>query len=378
MQQWEGRRNDPGRSEVKKTGLLQNWDCGDENKLYDAWGPVPRDACIFAINRLVDYGYAVNSQLMPVIATGVAAAFHYVGVIDPYAMYLLGLSDVVPSDSWCNCSYEINPWAMSWDDASEDERDSNGYEEFKYEPTPDELESYEYAPEQGAAAYRQMLASPGLKYLPYEIGERIRGLLHGELGYEDRYAQITADTFEALKDACSYQVNGEIKFDTVRMDAYFECAAWAAFVWIMSPLSLEFRCDAVELTHAVYRHGEAILVDPGYVYGSDRYFKQELPPMECYVSNCRLSAYCVTMTLVGDSFDYICEHCKSKGEDLYPPANCGSRVCKAVSCQHHPYNGMGKQLGTHEVLRKTGILLRQGDPLGRLIGKSGQDPLLLS
>jgi hypothetical protein len=39
---------------------------------------------------------------------------------------------------------------------------------------------------------------------------------------------------------------------------------------------------------------------------------------------------------------------------------------------------MGKQLGTHEMLRKTGLLLKQGDPLGGLLGKPSHDPLLLS
>jgi hypothetical protein len=377
MEQWEGAQNKPRRAGEFNQMLLEYNDYGNENPFLNCAGAVPEDAYRFAVDQMVANGFAVHEGLSEVIATGVAATLHFVGLVDPYVMYLFGLSDVSFTDDWANCTFEINPYNVWKHDVPEDVYWDDP-EEYRQETCSDEIESYTYTPEQGQQAYYQLLASPGLGNLPAGIGTHIRDVLHGGLGFEDRYAQITSIAHEALKEACCWtDQHGATRFDTIRMDLYFECAAWAAFVWIMSPLSLRLRCANLYLTSAVFEHGEAILVYPGWVYGSNRYSKRENPPEMCYVRGCGVSAYCVTMTLVGDDFAHICEHCKSYGEDLFPPANCGSRVCKAVSCMHHPYNGMGKQLGTHEMLRKSGLLLNQGDPLRGLLGSPASEPLRL-
>lgn len=377
MEQWEGAQNRPGREGQFSQLLIDHNDYGLENPFLNCDGSVPEDAYRFTVDQMVANGFAVHEGLKEIIVTGIEAALHYVGVADPYVMYLRNLSDVTFTDDWANCTYEINPYSVWIRDVPEDDYWEDP-EEYRQELDSGEVESYTYAPEQGQQAFYQMLSRPALDGLPKGIGTQLREVLHGYHGVEDRYARITSVGYEALKQVCSYQDQyGETKIDTELMDLYFEYAAWAAFIWIMSPLSLRVRCANLYLTSAVFDYGEAILVAPGFVFGSNRYHKRENPPEMCYVRGCGVSAYCVTLTLVGDDFAHICEHCKSYGEDLFPPANCGSRVCKAVSCMHHPFNSMGKQLGTHEMLRKSGLLLNQGDPLRGLLGSSGSAPLRL-
>jgi hypothetical protein len=381
--QWFGRAKDPGRPRI----LDQNIRDGGFG-VFD-WYDVD-DACAnFVVDQMTRFGLPMNSRLRNIVYSAGVHAFYYASVVDPYCLFTRGLTDVELSDEWMSKTFEIKT-------------ETKTGRHLHFNPEPEEVECYKSNTPQGEAFFHHIMQQPFLDYenamreFSYRRGQRAHQLhdiamsitefLDEELcsmGVEELMGN--QETYAELKELCSYDgPEGERIVDYRRMEFYFEFAAWAAFIWILSPLSRNWRCDSSSLFAAVLDDGEALLV--GYeVFPRGTYRKTDRPFSSCFV--CGIQAWCFSdqarevevITLSGPVLEShlvkVCEHCVTEGFPILPPDNCGLRICRMAQCKHHPSFNFDPNRRLHETMKSTGQLLLKSDTGTFLPGMQAQSRL---
>lgn len=277
------------------------------------FGDLPEECFTFCLEQYARFNIPCPPEISEVVIAGASCTMYYIDIIDPYCFFS-GISDVDITTDWAHAAYEVfdpeRPNKPAW------------------EAPPEWLETFTAVPGQAEEWFYHMLARPGLAALPY--GEHIRDLLRGEYNGEEMWDSITHETDLALRDIC--RINGEP--DKARMEAYFELAAWAAFIWAMGPLSRHYRANHHDIFHVALQHGEAILVE-GSVIAPTHYRRLNRPAESCY--RCGIAAWCVEHTQINGRTKFICEHCSTLGMPLIGGASCGTKQCMYISCPNHPY-----------------------------------------
>lgn len=316
-------------------------------------------------------GFVVTDEFYPVVAAGFSQVWTYLNYVDPYVLFTRGLSDVCISPDWAENTYEITKFIH------------HGARSILYEPDPEEVESYSINLGEGEWAFQEFLKSPTLVYMEaleqpkhflHDIAITLQENVQQELDEVGLAELLLPHQEKALRAACSYRNEKGIKvLDIRRIELYFEFAAWASLVWVLSPLSRDWRCDHNELFDAVLNDGEALLIGHG-VYTRGSYRKIPRPPQSC--RQCGIQSWCLSNLLHGHSLALLCESCVTEGLPVLPPANCGTRLCRLPQCKHHPFNIFDPNMRLHETMRKTGQLLHTGERNPLLSGRTSSQNLL--
>jgi hypothetical protein len=180
------------------------------------------------------------------------------------------------------------------------------------------------------------------------IGSDIQMHLDGDFG-ESAFEQLYDDQvrLDKLNEVC----NG----DTALAHTYFEVAAWAAFLWFAGPDGREWRNSHHDIFYMASRDGVAFMYDMSFIEAK-HIRALERAPQSCVV--CGLDSYCVEMAHISGTTRFLCEH-HMNGEPVFDGATCGTKICRAVMCPHHPLHGQEHGLMTQ--LKKTGQLTSRRD-----------------
>jgi hypothetical protein len=293
-------------------------------------GPPPEECIQFCYSQYERFKIPAPAAIEEIVHTGALAAIQCIDSFDPYVLFA-GASDVDITDDWSKYTYEI----LDGDRV--------------YEVDPTSIETFSFIPNQDEVVFNRIMSHPGLDALPVGIGSLIRDVLDGEMTGEDKYACLTHPAKVALENLCITQ---DGRYDTDKMDAYFELAAWSAFAWLAGPLGRQTRIDQHEIFAVAVNYGEAIIID-GSVISPKNYRKLSRPPRSCM--KCGLAAWCVEMISAGGTTRYMCEHCLSEGMAPSPMTTCGSKRCLLSECTYHPYHHLGSP-GIYQARRDFGQL----------------------
>jgi len=318
---------------------------------------VPEECHRFCLEQYHRYKIPMPRCIDTIIRLGAGVSMRYVDYIDPYVLLRNGLSDVEMTDDWHKHAYIVN--------------DGTGN---LYEPSPEGIESYGAVPNQADETFHKMMSFPGLDALPYGIGSELKGLINGvsDYCYQEEvpvWDELTAQELEELNRMCLFPNGGGVS--SLKFEAYFELAAWAAFAWIVGPLSREFRATHHDIMSVAMTNGECILLD-GCVISPVHYRKLERPPNSCYM--CGIVSWCVEMTMAGEATNHMCEHCLSEGmPKLTKFATCGSKMCMVAECPHNPYHNLGSA-GIHKARSEHGQLgaMARGESVMKVMGETNK------
>lgn len=316
--------------------------------LYTADG-LPGDAWDFIYSQFERFGvesFPDKDAFHEVLWIGVDAAIRWVDYYDPYAL-LSGISDVVYTNDWQQFTYDIQASTIV------------------EEANPEFLETFKFVPGASEKCFNYCMSHPGLDALPMDIGTGIRDIFDGHFN-EEVWGHLSHRAEIALKEACTIMGEDSApQVDTKRMKAHFELAAWAFVVWLIGPLSREFKGRCHEAFDICLQHGECILYEGVFLSPRD-YTKHLRKPQSCH--SCGLDAWCVEMTQVSGVNRFICEKCLNSHIPKIGSANCGVRICRFVSCSYHPAHLDGAR-GLHHQMRTSGQLTYMAkDPQAALAG----------
>lgn len=310
---------------------------------------LPEEMINFVREQYARFNIPFNADIDEVALIGAWAAYGLLDFTDPY-LWLLGTSDVSESPDWRTKCFTFIDHSSPFDTT---------YLKRGEPANPEFLETFVFVPNQCENVFNEIMAKPGLENLPGNAGLGIKAELDGEYtGYEhDCFAELR-DT-----DGCGYEtLKAMTKENSEQARAYFELAAWAAFAWLVGPLSREWRYNTHDVFHLCLKDGISVIYD-GAILGKENFYIEDRAPLSCSV--CGVDAWCVEMTFIEGTHRMLCEKHVSDGIPLYGAATCGSRICRYVACQNHPAHCRGAA-GVHETYRKSGQLtdmVRQGDML---------------
>lgn len=291
-----------------------------------------------------------------VIEVGAWATYFALDFSDPYAL-LMGVSDVNYTHDWQSYTYEIK-----------DPNTGRIIEARNVEM----LETFSVMQNgQAEVAFNHYMSHPGFESMPDYLVEHITLCLDGEWNSEgDAVAQLSQEAEMDLRALCAKE-DGTV--DGAKAMNYFKVAAWAAWCWFIGPPSRDFRYDHHDVFHTCFTHGECIIYE-GFIFDPTQYKKIDRPPQSCAI--CGLDAWCVEMAQIGGSTRFLCEHHLNGDLPLYGTATCGSKACRYVECQYHPY--FGKNGGLASTLRKTGQLFSMARDGGTTALPGAQEQLKLT
>lgn len=371
-QQWFGRRRQRRPQHIER--LINEGYPG----LFGDWFGYDDDCVNFIMEQMERNGIPINDGTVSAAHAGAHQGLSFVSWSDPYVLFTRGLSDVKMADDWHECTYQI-PKTMP-----------NG-RTIMIEPEFDEVEAFSLDIAQGEWVFREFLKRPFLDLEPALYGAgRIERYVDGKpvykaephalhdiaVGLADWAIRelnecgpdelLGEDEYRILEQTCSYvqDASGEVITDYERLEFICIFAAWAAFVWVLSPRSRKWRCEQSGIIHAVHEEGEAITIGITDVFGRSQYNKFRRPAQSCY--QCEVESWCLTTIFAENTWLHICNACDSRGLPVRPPANCGSKLCRMPQCRHHPFFIFPSERRLHESLRKDGLLT----------AKTGQNPLL--
>lgn len=287
---------------------------------------LPDEMIEFCLEQYKRFGIQEANKWEDVVRAGAWASFLYVDVDYPYALmetssiqmsniqYLYGIDIVDP---------KIQGWAEEAD--------------------VDKLEIFEPSPGRDRAFFDAAYLNPGLEHLPgYPDGRRIQEIIYDY----DMYHYVPD---EVVKDLAAR--TGGVDSDSFK--AYFELAAWAAFIWMVGPLGSRWRVEQHDAFWLCETQGLAVLYEMCFL-ANTHYKILKRAPKTCCV--CGLDSYCVDVVFLEGAHRYICEK-HFNPEVTHGRANCGSRFCKYVECFNHPlYGATG---GLNQVLRSGGMLTQR-------------------
>jgi hypothetical protein len=300
---------------------------------------IPEECFQFCLSQYERFKVPFYRELYEAIRVGAYAAFSFVDVARPYALFE-GVSDVDMTLDWASTTYRI------FDPVAPNKR--------SYEADPATVESFAFMPGQAAETFRDLLGRPGLDALPFMHGEGIREVLSGDACFtgDGSYLDLlSSDGIAALAELCT----GDKGPDTQRMWSYLELAAWASYVWLIGPESRNFRIYHHELIGIAVSDGECLIVE-GTIISPDHYTKIDRPPQSCY--HCAVQTWCVEHTQTRNHQAYICEACLNFDMPKSKNANCGTKFCTLSACPNHPYHQMGRQ-GAFQSRHEGGYLTQQ-------------------
>ena len=297
----------------------------------------PEDAKRFVASQFQRFGIPVPDQIRGIIDYGICCLIDLCDYMDPYFLFS-GYCDTQITAEWAESVYEI------FEDG-----------ECVHRCSTDHLETFKSNPMASENFFNEYIAKPGLESLPDEIKFSVK-CFHDEIKSGDRYLYSwdneseIIELFHNIGHQCRGH-NGEINVQMA--EAYFDLSLWAAAIWMIGPLSREFRRNLSDIIDLCLEDGECILYDYS-VYRMHSYRKVDRIPGTC--EKCGLGAWCVEDIVLG--FDWVktlCEFCCSNGERSAPgPTACGTRICRYSVCPYHPFHG--KAGGMHSAHRAAGQL----------------------
>lgn len=300
-----------------------------------------------------------------VVRIGAMSTYFALDVINPYAFFM-GMSDVNYSDHWQNYSFDI------YDDLAQ----------TSFEADPDKLETFVAAPQgQAEQFYQEQLRQGGLWFDKFKngdiplsssdtlldlldfVGEDIRMCLEGaacETPLESlREDQLRFDQFIQLTGGQEWLVN-----------LYFDVAAWASALWFLGPEGRAWRNTHHEIFAMVAEDGFAAMYEGMFVQA--RHLRMnERPARSCVV--CGLTAWCVDLVQIEGTTRYMCERHINGPIPLFEQATCGTKICRAVTCPHHPEYGNENALNNQ--LRRSGQLTSRAHSQNAIEGMTGKNLL---
>lgn len=312
-------------------GILGGW-CFEE---------IPVECVQFCIDQFARFKIPFTPEMESIIHVGGARAFYLLDVYDPYAMFF-GISDVNVTDDWANVTYKIF--------------DIRGGSTSSHEPNPHEVESFVFMPGQAEETFRNLIARPGIDALndTHGHGDLLREILFDPDWHPHPLTMIKAEARAALEFHCQVPTeDGTIKINDTRMNAYFELAAWASYVWLIGPHSRSYRCYHHEIIGTAVTDGECIL-SSGMIISPKYYTKIDRPPLSCH--KCGVQTWCVEHTQIMTHSAYICEACLNFDMPLSRFSNCGTKFCHFSICPNHPNYAYGME-GRYMTYRQQGQLI---------------------
>lgn len=306
---------------------------------------LPEEVMKFCVSQYHRFGIPLPPK--EVIEVGAHATFMTIDCIDPYAIFFSGIGIEVSND-WQESSYEIH------------DRHSNK----TYPADPEWLETFKLLPGQCEASYSHYISHPGIKNLPHTVEEYVESVLDGEWMGEDAIDQIGNQAELQLRELCRNH-NGSI--DGGKIKSYFELSAWAAWCWLFTNEGQDFLFRNHDIFWTCGEHGECIIYE-GVIIDPTCYKKANRPPQSCEM--CGVDAWCVDLVMLKGGSRFICEHHLNGDAPLYEGATCGSKSCRYVECQHHPY--YGQEAGLAKTLRQTGQLVRMTQSSRELLDSGPQ------
>lgn len=123
----------------------------------------------------------------------------------------------------------------------------------------------------------------------------------------------------------------------VRYD-YFKLAVWASILWFCGPHGRWFRKKYADYVFEICYNYGSVICHSGTFYDPLNYIIIPRPPKTC--NTCGLDSFCVSSSIVDGEHTQECEYHLNGHIAREFPITCGTRVCKYVECQFHPYHGV--------------------------------------
>lgn len=98
--------------------------------------------------------------------------------------------------------------------------------------------------------------------------------------------------------------------------------------------------------------GEAILYE-GTILNKDSFRRLPRAFQSCVC--CGLDGWCVEMVQIEGMTRSICEKCLNGNAPMYEGSTCGTKVCRYITCPHHP--NKDDRAALHDIYRERGALL---------------------
>lgn len=319
----------PARQYDRKRSL---YDVINDNggSLTGAWDySAPGDLFVFMSEQFQRFNIPFDPICMPAMEAAATAIISHLDQGDPYAI-LVNLSDITMTDDWANNTYELKP---------------TRYDRVARECDPSELETFAYVPGQAEHWFNYFLAHPGLENIPYGVGEELTWSIDHLLAEPEEYIPNWIEFYGYAGDNWQH---------------YLRFGAWCTFLWIAGPLGRDWRIDTNIIFDICLTRGECIIYQ-GSVIDPKDYVKLGKPAGSCY--KCSLDSWCNEIVDIDGVTRYICEFCLNDGKILYPGANCGSRLCKYVTCPRHPNHQEDRTAALYATVRSQGLLTKSPDKL---------------
>jgi hypothetical protein len=312
----------------------------------------------YCLSAMPFFRLSNDKRLEEIARIGAWSTFWSVDAQNPYALFM-GVSDVDYSNHWQNYTFDI------YDDVRKK----------TIEADPERLESFQWVPNQSMQVYQELLTRGGewvkefgnsmeasnlntvLTTLPHGCGTEIQWLLEGEMGESANDQLFDCKEVMALFSSIT---NNNLALQM----HYFEVAAWAAYLWLAGPEGRSWRNTHHDIFLMCSEDGMGFLYDGSFIQ-KEHIIMQQRPPQSCVA--CGLDSYCVELAHISGTTRYLCEK-HLNGDPVFDGANCGTKNCRAVMCQHHPLHGQENALSNQ--LRKTGQLTSRVKQ-GSLLGTSG-------
>jgi len=329
--------------EEKELQLIQMaQDYGWGSVFYDFRG-VPKSATDFIKSQYERFRIPIPpalSNIMPEL--GGALALELFDYYDPYSLFWC-FSDVSYTNDWQKYSYDI--WMPDGEIIEAD---------------PLQLETFSFVPGQAQGFFEKQIMMPGVDSLPQEVGIFPRDVvddyvgghhfphaLHYDHGFPD-FSEVEVILAKSCLDSFG-------RVDQKRMWAYWDISIWAGILWVLGPLSQEFRYKYSELTEVALDHGHAIIYQ-GNVISPNCYRVSDRQVNSCY--KCGLATWCAEMTIdSGGVARIICEGCLTKGMPRLPGTSCGTKFCREWECPHNAH--FNDKSAMHGAMRQHGQLAQK-------------------
>lgn len=312
-----------------RIGPKREEDPGDKYTLYD-WAiegnrgiigyefadQLPSDMYEFCAEQYKRFGIHMPDDWWSIIEAGAWGAFMYLDHDYPYA--LMHTSNIKFSEIQFSHTIDlIDPNIPGWSE----------------EADIDKLEVFEPNPDYDVLFFNESMYNPGLENLyQYPDGARIKELIYDYDLYSLAQEEVRAELQKVCKTEDSYH-------------AYFDLAAWAAYLWMSGPLGRQWRIENHDAFWLCETQGLAVLHDMSFLSNTHYKILQRAPKTCCV---CGLDSYCVEMVYLEGAHRWLCENHLHMGNTL-PGSNCGSRFCKYVECFNHPMYGMQHaQIAVHK------------------------------
>lgn len=327
---------------IKELQLIRVAECYGEGAIFFAYRDVPRILVEFIHQQYKRYRIPLTHDIeeyMPVLAG--ALSLELVDYYDPYSLFW-DFSDVSYTNEWLNYAYDIRLAGGSI-----------------VECEPELIETYRFIPGQAEWFFNEHIVKPGLKSLPPELRslppDVIRDYQEGHHYPHGLYFNHAFPCNEEVNDmldkAC---LNEDGSVNLAKQWAYWDISMWSGMMWLLGPLSRDFRANYSEITECALQYGECIIYD-GVVVNPTNYRRHERQVQSCY--KCGISAWCTEQTMDSDGvMRLICEGCLSKGMPRLPGTSCGTKFCRYWECPHNANymdrNAMRGEMNKHGQLAK--------------------------